>query len=108
MPDNKQLSAFPSSLRKPRVVRSKAQWQSLLAEYESSSLTQQAFCKQHDLPISSFHKWRHRLSQESTDSFFVELNAEPTTYAQQTPPTSGDWQVELELAGDIVLRIRTA
>jgi len=42
-------------------------WTELVAEYEGDSLTQRAFCEQHDLVLSSFTRWRRRLLEERAE-----------------------------------------
>jgi hypothetical protein len=44
--------------------KSKSEWQSLLAEFEASRISQQQFCDDHGIRLSGFRKqlydWRHR------------------------------------------------
>ncbi|MCF1456847.1 MAG: hypothetical protein LPH21_04550 [Shewanella sp.] len=93
--------------RKPRVVRSKAQWQSLLNDYQQSTMTQQAFCAQRGIAVSSFSKWQNRLSTQPDQPLFVDLGTIPESDNDNTCPGSPDWQVELELGKGIFLRVRT-
>jgi len=46
--------------RNPR--RSSAQWATIVADYQNSGLSVQAFCEQNNLVPVTFHKWRRRLS----------------------------------------------
>jgi len=94
-----------SSKRKTRVIRSKAQWQALVTEYEASELTQQAFCKQHGIATSGLNKWRKRFSR-STESEFVNITGqlcEAGSHKNHHPDNR--WQVELQLGQGVVLRI---
>jgi len=93
--------------RKPRVMRSKEQWQLLLTDYQRSSLTQQAFCEERGITVSSFSKWRNRLAASSELAPFIDLGTiAATDNAGETGSSTPDWQVELELGKDIVLRVR--
>ena len=38
-------------------------WQQMMDCYESSDMTRLAFCKQQDLKIDDFRRWRYRLSR---------------------------------------------
>ena len=93
------------SARTKRVRRSQEQWKTLLAEQASGAVGITEFCEQRGLSPSSFHKWRRRL--ESVDSprahpgsGFVEL------MAPQVVGVEPAWDVELELGGGLVLRVR--
>jgi hypothetical protein len=94
--------------RKPRVIRSKEQWQSLISDYQRSSLTQQAFCEERGITVSSFSKWRNQLATPSDQELFVDLGAIPEAdNASKACLGTSDWQVELELGKGIFLRVRT-
>jgi transposase-like protein len=41
--------------------RSNQEWQALLEQYESSNITQRAFCEQHGLSLSTFFAKRRQL-----------------------------------------------
>jgi hypothetical protein len=45
-----------------RVRRSREQWQSLVARYESGSLSAKQFCQQEDISQPSLWRWRALLS----------------------------------------------
>jgi putative transposase len=103
---------FSPSSRKSYTLRSKAQWQSLLQQFEEGDLSQKAFCKQHSITPSSFYLWRKRLSAESvmdTPSDFINLSDALDADNSNPEPSLADvrWQVELTLGKATVLRIRT-
>lgn len=83
--------------------RSRADWEQLMAEYETGELTQRVFCERHDVAYSSFGYWRKRLRQSSAQTTstdgFVEL-------PMASSPANYDWHVELDLGEGRVLRIR--
>lgn len=99
--------------RKPKVMRSDAQWKALLESYSEGELTKSEFCKKHRISTSSFYKWEKRLGLNSAVNEFVDitesLSTTPTTSVDfpTTAPAPG-WQVELELGPGIVLRVRTS
>jgi transposase-like protein len=89
------------------IRRSLAQWQQIMATYESSDLSQQAFCEQKGLAPSSFSKWRRQLKDEKvtqkeplTKSMFMALPL------QGMLPTQPLWDIEVELGNGIALRLR--
>jgi len=88
---------------KPSSRRSRAEWEQLMADYESSHQTQRDFCALHDVAYSSFCYWRKRLRMpvegESTVSPLIELPV-------LTPDERPVWRIELDLGAGIVLRIR--
>lgn len=89
-----------------KIRRSPEQWQTIIASYEQSGLTQEAFCVRESLAMSTFYKWRQRLLEgqphEPSQPMFVELNS------QQQPTQHNQWDIELSLSNDIVLRLRQA
>jgi len=111
MHQGKQLHSAHAKPRKPRVMRSKAQWQSLITEYENSPLNQQAFCDKHKIAVSSFHKWRKHFGLQPPAAPFVEIG-QALAAASVSEQTSSDaeksWEVELELGQGLLLRLRYA
>lgn len=92
--------------------RSESEWRSIVNEYKTSALTQKTFCEQHGIAISGFHHWRKRFSEASPSSAtgqFIEISpqeAKPTFIQHESQKTQ--WDVELELAQNIIVRIRVA
>lgn len=91
-----------------KVRRSEAQWQSIVQEYAASGLSQQAFCVQQGLALSSFYKWRKKmlsggepLRADDPGKLFVEV----ATVDREAPPGL-HWDVELALGQGRVLRLR--
>jgi len=104
------LSTSRSPIRRPRVRRNTEQWQDIIHRFEQSGQTRDAFCAEQSLALSTFSRWRHRLralsalpprSNEAIS--FVEL---PAAGDAMVAPSSIDWDVELQLGVDIVLRLR--
>ena len=90
-----------------RPRRTLDEWRELLEHYEYSGQTQEQFCTDHALALSTFGRWRKRLRQQrvkppkhSTEALFVEL--------AQDVPASQSWDVELQLGAGMYLRLRRA
>jgi hypothetical protein len=85
-----------------KIRRTRAQWKTILAEFEQSELSVQDFCQQHDLAYSSFAKWRSLLKQEN------KKQSEPVSFIPM-PPLSGkrgsNWIIELDLGAGVILRL---
>lgn len=90
-----------------RIRRSPDQWREIIGRFEQSGQTRVQFCDEQGLGLSTFSRWRRRLSREvpvshpqSDDALFVEL-------AQVAPePSARPWDVELQLGGSVCLRLR--
>ena len=89
------------SRSRDRARRSPAEWRKILSRFERSRLSIEAFCQRESLSKSSFVRWRSKLTSDPEP--FVELTV-PTEPASD----SSAWAVELELPGQIVLRVRGA
>jgi hypothetical protein len=104
----------PTTLTKRRWTRrSEHEWRDVFARFERSGQTQEQFCADQDIVLSSFTRWRQKLchrppnqsvaaSQEiptvaAADALFVELSSER---AEQC------WDAELQLGAGVVLRLR--
>jgi hypothetical protein len=89
-----------------KIRRSKAQWQTIIQEFEQSGLSGQDFCRDKGLAQSSFYKWCSLLKNKS------ENIPAPPSFLEITPPTTTasnpaqDWTVELCLGRDVIVRIR--
>lgn len=64
---------------KHRVRRSKSEWETIIRRQVSSGLGVGKFCKSESISVSSFHRWRHRLSSmfsrtENTDAAPMFIN----------------------------------
>ena len=105
----KTQSAKPKPKPKPkskpkRHYRSVEQWQSLVDDHARSGLSQSEFCRQHGLTQSALFNWRRRLAAPARKpqlaSPFIEIS----------PPVANTqhWDVELELGGGRILRVRVS
>lgn len=103
-PDNKTLK------RKPRVVHNEASWRQLIAQYETGSHNQKMFCQQHQISVSSFHKWRNRFKHSEDAVHFIDISKAIVPTQHQSPSAVDEtpaWLVELELGQGMVLRVRS-
>lgn len=92
-----------ASMTPTKIRRTRAQWQTILADFEQSELSAQDFCQQHDLAYSSFAKWRSLLKQER------KKQAEPVSFIPMPPLSLGQpgshWTIELDLGAGVTLRL---
>lgn len=78
----------------------RAGWERLVAEYERGDETRRAFCDERGLSVSSLDYWRRKLREETAARpGFIELGSVSTA-------GSPAWDIELELGGGVVLRLR--
>ena len=84
---------------------SKEQWQALISEQQDGSLTQAEFCRTKGICLATFSNWKRKLSDnhklinpEQPD--FIELPVVSESLTRQT------WDIELELPGNVILRMR--
>jgi transposase-like protein len=94
-----------------RIRRSREQWQVLVARYEESGQTQERFCAEMDIGLSTLRRWCSRFRElppravsRAPAPVFVELPAEPNRTVASVPA----WEVELQLDAGVVLRLRRA
>ena len=92
-----------TSVSKPR--KTAEQWQTLIDQFDSENDTISEFCRRNQVGSSSFYKWRDKLSAdvraEDVSPKFIEI-----TPATVSAPESKHWDIELQLADDMILRIR--
>jgi len=101
------MNSSKSLARSDRIRRSASEWQHIIAQYEQSDQTQETFCHEHSLALSTFCRWRQRLSRLTSPSTceapgFVELSSE----VPADEPALTSWDVELQLGADVFLRLR--
>lgn len=94
--------------------RTDTDWRNLMIAYEQGDQTQREFCQTHELAWSTFQKWRHQLKGQIE----ANLHSSPIAFKQivmtqsnhekiaKTVVKERSWDVELELRGGMVLRIR--
>jgi len=79
--------------------RARGEWEELIGQFERSGLSRQRFCAEASLSVSSFDYWRRKLRREQSSAVpgFIEL---------PSMATGSGWDIELELGGGVVLRMR--
>ncbi len=91
------------------IRRSAAQWREILQRFEHSGQTQPAFCAAEGLALSTFSLWRRKLNSSrgmipnNDAAMFVAL---PDSDIPGPSLSTIQWDVELQLGADVVLRLR--
>lgn len=101
------MNDSPSTDQDRRVRRTRDQWQQIISEYESGSLSKKQFCAKHNLGSVSFSKWYHRL-KKTEDTGFVPLLAPTTLTSQPTADSTmktGRFEARLEFGDGLVLHL---
>ena len=101
------MEGSSKSSNQKRVRRRREEWRSLVSRFEQSGQTREAFCAETGISVSTLRRWSSRLRQRprpavSQAPVFVEVPAEQSNAEASAPP----WEVELQLGGGVVLRLR--
>lgn len=101
------MTTTPTKTTRSRICRSPAQWRALFTQFEQSEQTRDQFCSEQGISLSSFDRWRTKLREApstqamiSKEPVFVELTADTPSLPTAT------WDVELQLGGGVLLRLR--
>jgi hypothetical protein len=93
-----------------RIRRSHAQWREIFTQFEASSLSATAFCKQHGIAYGRFMRWRARGDAATRHTAHVSaddwLPIQLTAGAEDDSLTARGWDIELALPGGVQLRMR--
>ena len=96
--------------RTQRIRRSHAQWREIFTQFEASSLSTTAFCKQQGIVYGSFMRWRQRVDAPTSHTAQVSaedwLPIQVAAEAEEGSPTARGWDIELALPGGVQLRMR--
>ena len=100
------LSAGKAGMQR-RMRRSREEWSELVSRFEESGQTREAFCAETGISVSTLRRWSSRFRERprpavSRAPVFVELPAEEKRVEASVHP----WEVELQLGGGVVLRLR--
>ena len=98
-------SATQSSPGVTRIRRTREEWIAILDQYRQSNCSQSEFCRDHNLSLTTFNKWVHRLKTESasaSESAFVAVTTDEPVDAQ---PQSIKLHVRLTFGNGAVLDI---
>ncbi len=99
------------SSRTRRRRRSRDEWASVLERFRASGLNARAFCTQEGLGYASLCAWRRKLAEAPA---MAAVTSTPSTLPEtafidlgpMASPAASTWTVELELGGDVVLRLQ--
>ena len=90
---------------------SAAEWHNLIGQQQESGVSQKAFCELNDICLSTFSLWKRKLTQPDVtppsqqsvaDPEWIELSAN----LDSVVPEQSKWDMELELPGGVILRMR--
>ena len=103
-----EVIATPSPQKYTR--RTADQWLDLMKSYEDCGLNQHAFCQQQGIALSTFYSWRKKLREQNSRG---DNPPQQDRFVELTPPTvsptiDNGWDVELEFANGMTLRLRTS
>lgn len=103
------IPSFTLPRPKSRITRTKAQWKSLVEEFHTSGLTKTVFCKRHGIATSCLYRWQKVLAEDAAPATFIDITDPLASATAPTPAqkSHNHWQVELELGGGVILRVRT-
>lgn len=96
-----------------RIRRSAQEWKKILARCERGGQRHREFCEREGLALSTFQWWRRKLGamdrerEHNDEAWFVELAGNGADTKEVVAEPLG-WDVELELGGGMVLRLRRA
>ena len=92
--------------RKPH--RSASEWQRIVDTFNSSGMPSSLFCAQNDVSSASLYKWRQYFSKNSETGSAKFLEITPSAPCNVGHSAQSVNIIEIEIAGNILLRIRHA
>ena len=96
------------STPRQHVRRSASDWQSILARYERSDLSQRDFCRSEGVALASFLRWRQRLGMQSVRRAASTPDVPRDDFVELAMPHAApSWSIEIELPGGCILRLRS-
>ena len=96
-------SAAQSSPAATRIRRTREEWVAILDQYHQSNCSQSEFCRDHNLSLTTFNKWVHRLKTESASVPEPAFVAVTTDQPVDVAPQSIKLHVRLTLGNGAVL-----
>ena len=94
--------------QKPSNRRSASEWQNLIGQQQESGVSQKAFCELNNICLSTFTLWKRKLTvtpptqQSVAGPEWIEFPAN----LDCAVPEQSKWDMELELPGGVILRMR--
>ena len=91
--------------------RSAAEWHNLIGQQQESGVSQKAFCKLNDICLSTFSLWKRKFTQPDVTPPSQQSVAAPEwielpANLDSAVPEQSKWDMELELPGGVILRMR--
>ena len=105
MHTNQTQSTAQTSPAVTRIRRTREEWISILDHFRQSNCSQSTFCREHDLRLTTFNKWMHRLKTESASVSEPDFVAVTTDQAVDAPLQSSALHVRLTLSNGAVLEL---
>lgn len=90
-----------------RKRRSEQQWQALIEAQQTSGLTVNQFCTEHNITLSNFYLRRKKHVEQSVSDDSSVDNWLPLQNVMQVNQDERHWQIELTLPNGVVLNMRT-
>ncbi len=101
------MTTAPTKTKRSRIRRSPAQWRELFARFKQGEQTQEQFCTEQGISLSSFDRWRAKLRKVASTQAVID---EQPMFVELTPeapsPVTSLWDIELQLGADVFLRLR--
>ena len=90
---------------------SAAEWHNLIGQQQESGVSQKAFCELNDICLSTFSLWKRKLTQPDVTPPSQQSAAAPEwielpANLDSAVPKESKWDMELELPGGVILRMR--
>ena len=85
--------------------RTQHQWQQFINEQPQSGLTVKDYCESKNITVSGYYLWRKKLADTPHP---VDKPQEWLSLAPSPSSESEQWQIELALPGDVILRMNSA
>ena len=82
-------------MNEPKKETSKPDWEALITAQEESDLTQQAFCKQHDIVLTSFVYHRGRIKKKNKNAKQSKFPFSSVRVSKKEEIATGDIRLSL-------------
>ena len=57
-------------------MRTNEEWKAIFADHEASGMTVKEYCKEHNIGVASFYKYKKLIMQSRNDCFEEDYNAQ--------------------------------
>lgn len=107
---NDDMSATTAPDEPVRTVRSEAERQALMAEFEHWDGTQVSFCEAKGVSTKTFRSWRQRYAPAAAATAgrpaARATASKPARFVEIAAEAGPGWDVELSLGDGVTLRVR--